>query len=47
MRFSDLGIRAKLYLGFGAVVFIMAALLGSSYLNFTSLSQANGWNIHT
>ncbi|PHV07872.1 chemotaxis protein [Janthinobacterium sp. BJB412] len=47
MRFSDLGIRAKLYLGFGAVVLIMAALLGSSYLNFTSLSQANGWNIHT
>ncbi|MBJ7313277.1 methyl-accepting chemotaxis protein [Rugamonas sp. CCM 8940] len=47
MRFSDLGIRPKLYLGFGAVVAIMVALMASAYLNFSSLSQANGWNIHT
>ncbi|NGZ86510.1 methyl-accepting chemotaxis protein [Duganella aceris] len=47
MRFSDFGISRKLYLGFGAVVFILAILLGSAYTNFTRLAQANGWNNHT
>jgi methyl-accepting chemotaxis protein len=47
MRFSDLGISRKLYLGFGAVVLILAILLGSAYTNFSRLAQANGWNNHT
>ncbi len=47
MRFSDLGITRKLYLGFGAVVVILALLLGTAYTNFARLAQANGWNNHT
>ncbi|SHN42665.1 Methyl-accepting chemotaxis protein [Duganella sacchari] len=47
MRFSDFGITRKLYLGFGAVVVILAVLLGSAYTNFERLVQANGWNNHT
>ena len=47
MRFSDLGITRKLYLGFGAVVVILALLLGTAYTNFSRLAQANGWNNHT
>jgi methyl-accepting chemotaxis protein len=47
MRFSDLGITRKLYLGFGVVVVILAILLGSAYTNFSRLAQANNWNNHT
>ncbi|MRW88285.1 HAMP domain-containing protein [Pseudoduganella sp. FT26W] len=47
MRFADLGITRKLYLGFGAVVLILAILLGTAYTNFSRLAQANGWNNHT
>ena len=47
MRFSDFGISRKLYLGFGAVVLILALLLGAAYTNFSRLAQANGWNNHT
>ncbi|MRW92586.1 HAMP domain-containing protein [Duganella sp. FT80W] len=47
MRFSDLRITHKLYLGFGGVVLILAILLGSAYTNFSRLAQANGWNNHT
>ncbi|WP_235922811.1 methyl-accepting chemotaxis protein [Rugamonas aquatica] len=47
MRFSDFGISRKLYLGFGAVVLILAVLLGAAYTNFSRLAQANGWNNHT
>ncbi|TFW27716.1 methyl-accepting chemotaxis protein, partial [Duganella callida] len=47
MRFSDLRITRKLYLGFGAVVLILAILLASAYTNFSRLAQANGWNNHT
>jgi methyl-accepting chemotaxis protein len=47
MRFSDFGITRKLYLGFGAVVVILALLLGTAYTNFSRLAQANGWNNHT
>jgi methyl-accepting chemotaxis protein len=47
MRFSDFGITRKLYLGFGAVILILAILLGSAYTNFSRLAQANGWNNHT
>src|SRR5471032_2756787 len=47
MRFSDIGISRKLYLGFGLVVVILAVLLGAAYTNFSRLAQANGWNNHT
>jgi methyl-accepting chemotaxis protein len=47
MRFSNLGISRKLYLGFGAVVVILAVLLTTAYTNFSRLAQANGWNNHT
>jgi len=47
MRFSNLGISRKLYLGFGAVVLILAVLLVSAYSNFARLATANGWNNHT
>ncbi|WP_295994926.1 methyl-accepting chemotaxis protein [Rugamonas sp.] len=47
MRFSDIGISRKLYLGFGSVVIILAVLLATAYTNFSRLAQANGWNNHT
>ncbi|NVE01380.1 methyl-accepting chemotaxis protein [Massilia sp. BJB1822] len=47
MRLSDFGIRQKLYFGFGAVVLILALLLGSAYTNLSRLDEANGWNNHT
>ncbi|UMR30996.1 methyl-accepting chemotaxis protein [Massilia sp. MB5] len=47
MRLSDFGIRQKLYFGFGAVVLILAVLLGSAYTNLSRLDEANGWNNHT
>lgn len=44
---TTLSIRAKLYAGFILIVVILVALLVSAYTNFTSLSEANGWDRHT
>jgi methyl-accepting chemotaxis protein WspA len=45
--FKHLSIKKKLALGFGAIVAIIVALLSVAYVNFTSLSSANGWDRHT
>ena len=47
MKLSDFKIRTRLYLGFGAVVAILAILVGSSYGNFARLGSANDMNVHT
>lgn len=47
MRFSDLRIGARLYLGFGLVVALLVLLVTLSYVNFSRLSKANDINIHT
>lgn len=45
--FSDLSIKNKLYLGFGAIVLIILVLLTLAYNNFSRLSEASGWDRHT
>jgi methyl-accepting chemotaxis protein WspA len=44
---KDLGIKYKLYLGFGSILAIMLVLLVSSYLNFEKLAEARKWDRHT
>jgi methyl-accepting chemotaxis protein WspA len=43
----DLSIKRKLYLGFGAILAIILALLIIAYNRFNSLSEANLWDRHT
>nr|WP_315401141.1 methyl-accepting chemotaxis protein [uncultured Duganella sp.] len=43
----NLGIGTRLYLGFGLIVAILLALITVAYSNFSKLTQANGWNVHT
>jgi len=45
--FKDLSIKRKLYLGFGAILAIILALLIIAYNRFNSLSEANQWDRHT
>jgi methyl-accepting chemotaxis protein len=42
-----MSINQRLYASFGLIVAIMVTLLSIAYLNFSKLSQANGWNVHT
>ena len=43
--FKDLSIKRKLYLGFGAILAIILALLIIAYNRFNSLSEANQWDL--
>jgi methyl-accepting chemotaxis protein WspA len=43
----DLSIKRKLYVGFGAILAIILALLIIAYNRFNSLSEANQWDRHT
>jgi len=47
VQLSNLKIGTRLYLAFGAVVLLLAILVLSAQANFSSLSDANRWNIHT
>jgi methyl-accepting chemotaxis protein len=47
MKLSDLKIGTRLYLGFGAVVAVLVALVSLSYGNFARLGNANDMNTHT
>jgi methyl-accepting chemotaxis protein len=47
MNPSDLKIRSRLYLGFGAMVVLLTLLVALAYNNFSKLADANSWNIHT
>ena len=47
MKLSDLTIRTRLYMGFGAVVALLILLVTLSYGNFSRLNGANAMNIHT
>jgi methyl-accepting chemotaxis protein len=42
-----MSINHRLYASFGLIVAIMVTLLSIAYSNFSKLSQANGWNVHT
>ncbi|MBV7539032.1 CHASE3 domain-containing protein [Duganella sp. sic0402] len=44
---KDLSIKKKLASGFGAIVAIIVILLAMAYTNFTRLSAASGWDMHT
>jgi methyl-accepting chemotaxis protein WspA len=45
--FSNLSIKTKLSIGFGAIVGIILLLLGFAYNNFSRLSAARDWDRHT
>jgi methyl-accepting chemotaxis protein WspA len=45
--FRDLGIKYKLFVGFGAIIAVILVLLGLSYNNFTKLSEARKLDRHT
>ena len=47
MKLSDLTIRTRMYMGFGAVVALLMLLVTLSYGNFSRLNSANAMNIHT
>ena len=47
MALSNFKIGTRLYLAFGAVIALLAILVASAQSNFSSLSEANGWNVHT
>jgi len=44
---KNLSIKKKLGAGFGAVVILIVALLSLAYANFSRLSAASRWNLHT
>ncbi|RSZ57251.1 HAMP domain-containing protein [Massilia atriviolacea] len=44
---KDLSIKNKLFLGFGAIVAIILALLILAYNNFSKMSDASRWDRHT
>jgi methyl-accepting chemotaxis protein WspA len=44
---NNLGIKNKLYAGFGAILAIILILLALAYNNFSRLSEANEWDRHT
>jgi methyl-accepting chemotaxis protein WspA len=45
--FKNLSIKKKLATGFGAIVAIIVILLALAYTNFTKLSAASTWDLHT
>ncbi|MRX10677.1 HAMP domain-containing protein [Pseudoduganella sp. FT25W] len=45
--FKNLSIKKKLATGFGAIVAIIVILLTMAYTNFTKLSTASTWDLHT
>ncbi|CUI08337.1 methyl-accepting chemotaxis protein [Massilia antarctica] len=45
--FTDLSIKNKLFLGFGAIVAIILFLLILAYNNFSKMSEASRWDRHT
>ncbi|MFK3740849.1 methyl-accepting chemotaxis protein [Massilia sp. TN1-12] len=47
MRLSDLRIRVRLYLAFGAVVALLVLLVSLAYANFSRLGRASDMNVHT
>ena len=47
MVLSNLKIGTRLYLAFGAVIALLAILISSAQSNFSSLGEANRWNVHT
>jgi len=44
---NNLSIKKKLASGFGAIIAIIIILLALAYSNFTKLSIASGWDVHT
>jgi methyl-accepting chemotaxis protein WspA len=44
---ANLSIKKKLAAGFGAIVAIIVILLALAYNNFSKLSTASGWDMHT
>ncbi len=44
---QDIGIGKKLYLAFGAMIAILLLVVGTSYLSFEKLAEANRWDKHT
>ena len=47
MVLSNLKIGTRLYLAFGAIIALLAILISSAQSNFSSLGEANRWNVHT
>ncbi len=47
MQSLNLKIAARLYIGFGAVVVLLAILSGIAYVSLSKLAQANDINVHT
>ena len=47
MVLSNLKIGTRLYLAFGAVIALMAILIATAQASFSSLREANRWNVHT
>jgi methyl-accepting chemotaxis protein len=47
MKTSNLKIGTRLYIGFGAMVLLVLALVSIAYMNFLRLNQANEANVHT
>ena len=47
MKMSDLKIATRLYSGFGAIVALLAVLVGIAHTNVSKLGRANDINIHT
>ena len=45
--FKNLKIGTRLYLSFGAVLLILVSLIVVAKTSLGSLSEANGWNVHT
>ncbi|NYE61201.1 methyl-accepting chemotaxis protein WspA [Duganella sp. 1224] len=44
---NNLSIKKKLASGFGVIVALIVVLLAMAYANFTKLSTASGWDLHT
>ena len=47
MNLSNYKIGTRLYMGFGAIVVLLVALVAVAYLNFIKLGRANDINVHT
>src|SRR5450830_1504567 len=44
---KNLSIKKKLASGFGVIVALIVILLATAYTNFTKLSTASNWDLHT
>ncbi|HEV7815687.1 MAG TPA: CHASE3 domain-containing protein, partial [Janthinobacterium sp.] len=47
VKFSDLKIRTRLNMGFGAIVVLLVILVSFVHTNFSKLEQATTWNAHS